>query len=83
MARLASDCGLCCGWQVGEGESAHANSCLHRASNWHARPQDMLLSEDVYSVPGLLPAIGRLANAMVGSGGWLAGWAGVICCLLH
>jgi hypothetical protein len=27
--------------------------------------QKMLLSEDIYSVPGLLPAVGRLANAMV------------------
>jgi hypothetical protein len=27
--------------------------------------QNMLLSEDIYSVPGLLPAVGRLANAMV------------------
>ena len=25
----------------------------------------MLLAEDIYSTPGLLPAIGRLANAMV------------------
>ncbi len=25
----------------------------------------MLLSEGIYSIPGLLPAIGRLANAMV------------------
>ena len=27
--------------------------------------QDVLLAEDIYSTPGLLPAIGRLANAMV------------------
>lgn len=27
--------------------------------------QNLLLSEDIYCVPGLLPAIGRLANAMV------------------